>query len=87
MLPAHPPKVGLRHTSRIPLIFSRSSTKSPDKNLLYKFSLNCLRGFLSEGLSEGASRKGLLAFGNRSFAPSARAISPTQTYSLVYLNF
>src|SRR6218665_800523 len=30
------------------------------------------------------SRNGLLAFGNRSFAPSALAISPTRTYSLVY---
>src|SRR6218665_1765427 len=32
------------------------------------------------------SRKGLLAFGNRSFAPSALAISPTWTYSLVYIS-
>src|SRR6218665_3612668 len=31
------------------------------------------------------SRNGLLAFGNRSFAPSALALSPTRTYSLVYL--
>jgi len=44
-----PPKVGLRHTSRPP-IFIRPSTKNPDKiRLLYKFSLNCSRGFLSGG--------------------------------------
>src|SRR6218665_994501 len=40
-----PPKV--RHTSRTPDFFSWPSTKNPDKNPLYKFSLNCSRGFLS----------------------------------------
>src|SRR6218665_2042472 len=38
-----PPKV--RHTSRIPPIFRRPSTKNPDKSPLYKFCLNCSRGF------------------------------------------
>src|SRR6218665_1620125 len=46
-----PPPVTLRHTSRDPQkyvthlgpppIFSRPSTKNPDKSPLYKFSLNC----------------------------------------------
>ena len=36
-----PPKV--RRTSRTP-IFSRPSTKSPDKSPLYNFSLNCSQG-------------------------------------------
>src|SRR6218665_2079402 len=40
-----PPKV--RHTSRTPPIFSRLSTKIPDKSPLYKFYLNCSRRFLS----------------------------------------
>src|SRR6218665_1423309 len=39
-----PPKV--RHTSLTP-IFSRPSTKIPDKSPLYKFYLNCSRRFLS----------------------------------------
>src|SRR6218665_1412677 len=39
-----PPKVGLRHTSRPP-IFIRPSTKNPDKSPVYKFCLNCSRGF------------------------------------------
>src|SRR6218665_604469 len=30
-----------------PPIFSRPSTKNPDKSPLYKFSLNCSRGLLS----------------------------------------
>src|SRR6218665_2876507 len=47
-----PPKV--RHTSWTPPIFSRSSTKIPDKSPLYKFSLNCLRGFLSGGFVRGS---------------------------------
>src|SRR6218665_3211126 len=38
-----------RHTSRTPPIFSRPSTKNPDKSPLYKFSLNCSQGFLSGG--------------------------------------
>src|SRR6218665_1095820 len=33
--------------------FSRPSTKNLDKSPLYKFSLNCSRGFLSGVLSEG----------------------------------
>src|SRR6218665_3952358 len=39
-----PPKV--RHTSRTPPPFRRPSKKNPDKNPLYKFSLNCSRGFV-----------------------------------------
>src|SRR6218665_3958286 len=39
-----PPKA--RHPSRTPPpILSRPSTKNPDKSPLYKFSLNCSRGF------------------------------------------
>src|SRR6218665_1566328 len=45
-----PPKV--HHRCRIPPIFSRPSTKNPDKNPLYKFSLNCSRGFLSGGFCQ-----------------------------------
>src|SRR6218665_432685 len=45
------PKV--RHTSRNPPIFSTPSTKNPDKSPLYKFSLNCSRGFLSGGFVRG----------------------------------
>src|SRR6218665_420546 len=48
--PGTHPKV--RHTSRPP-IFIRPSTKNPDKSHLYKFSLNCSRGFLSGGLLSG----------------------------------
>src|SRR6218665_691121 len=46
-----PPKV--RHTSRTPLIFSRPSTKIPNKSPLYKFYLNCSRRFLSGGFCRG----------------------------------
>src|SRR6218665_1482849 len=50
--PGTPPKV--RHTSRTPSpIFSRPSTKIPDKSPLYKFSLNCSQGFLSGGFVRG----------------------------------
>src|SRR6218665_4096627 len=46
-----PPKI-VRHTSWTPSpIFSRPSTKSPDKSPLYKFSLNCSRGFVRGFLS------------------------------------
>src|SRR6218665_1694513 len=45
-----PPKV--RHTSRTP-IFSRPSTKIPDKSPLYKFYLNCSLRFLSGGFCPG----------------------------------
>ena len=34
-----------RHTSRTPPIFSRSSTKNPDRSPLYKISINCSRVF------------------------------------------
>src|SRR6218665_2496154 len=42
-----PPKKYVTHLgpSRPP-IFSRPSTKNPDKSPLYKFSLNCWRGFV-----------------------------------------
>ena len=44
----------VRHTSRTPSpIFSRPSTKNPDKSPLNKFSVNCLRGFCPGGLSGG----------------------------------
>src|SRR6218665_1072699 len=46
-----PPKV--RHTSRTPPMFSRPSTENPDKSPLYKFPLNCSRGFLSGGFVRG----------------------------------
>src|SRR6218665_1257392 len=46
-----PPKVRL--TSRTPPMFSRPSTENPDKSPLYKFSLNCSRGFLSGGFCQG----------------------------------
>src|SRR6218665_1802916 len=46
-----PPKV--RHTSRTPPIFSRPSTKNPDKSPMYKFSLNCSRGFCPGGFVRG----------------------------------
>src|SRR6218665_2952195 len=49
--PTHPK---VRHTSRTPLpIFSRPSTKIPDKSPLYKFYLNCSRRFLSGGFCQG----------------------------------
>src|SRR6218665_2595254 len=61
LLPPSP--VTLCHTSRHPRkyvtllgppIFSRPSTKNPDKSPLYKFSLNCLRVFLSGGFVRGS---------------------------------
>ena len=58
-----PPPVTLCHTSRdprkyvthlgLPPIFSRPSTKIPDKSPLYKFYLNCSRRFLSGGFCPG----------------------------------
>src|SRR6218665_1478223 len=57
----HPP-VTLCHTSRNPQstshisdppFFIRPSTKNPDKSPLYKFSLNCSRGFCLEGFVRG----------------------------------
>src|SRR6218665_2452382 len=57
-MPILTPPVTLCHTSRDPPKyvthlgppdFCRPSTKSPDKSPLYKFSLNCSRGFLSGG--------------------------------------
>src|SRR6218665_3615758 len=51
---AHP-GIPPNNTSHIsdPPIFSRLSTKIPDKSPLYKFSLNCSRGLLSGGLCPG----------------------------------
>src|SRR6218665_217208 len=46
-----PPKV--RHTNRTPPIFTRPSTKNPDKITLYKFSLNCLGGFCLGAFTRG----------------------------------
>src|SRR6218665_1718805 len=43
------PPESTSHISDPPPDFSRPSTKIPDKSPLYKFSLNCLRGFLSGG--------------------------------------
>src|SRR6218665_1581859 len=57
------PPVTLCHTSRHPQkvphtppppIFSRPSTKNPDKSPLYKFSLNCSRGFLFGSFVRGS---------------------------------
>src|SRR6218665_3023481 len=48
-----------------PLIFSRRSTKDPDKSPLYKFSLNCSHGFLFGGFVfclEGFVRCGFYLF-------------------------
>src|SRR6218665_560270 len=36
-----------------PQIFSRPSTKNPDKSPLYKFSFNCSQGFLSGSFVRG----------------------------------
>src|SRR6218665_1739725 len=47
-----PPK-STSHISDPPIFFSRPSTKNPDKSPLYKFSLNCWRGFCPGDLSEG----------------------------------
>src|SRR6218665_2974349 len=61
-----PPKV--RHTSRTPPIFSRPSTKIPDKSPLYKLYLNCSRRFCPGGLcqrvfcQEGFVRVGICPF-------------------------
>src|SRR6218665_525530 len=60
-----PSPVTLCHTSRdpqstshisdpLPRFFSRPSTKNPDKSPLYKFSLNCLRGFCPGGFVRGS---------------------------------
>src|SRR6218665_2477669 len=49
-------------------IFSRPSTKNPDKSPLYKFSLNCSRGLLSRGLLSGRFCPGLFL----SVPPSVR---------------
>src|SRR6218665_1622586 len=46
--------VTLCHTSRTPTIFSMPSTKNQDKSPLYKFSLNCSRGFLSGSFVRGS---------------------------------
>src|SRR6218665_1795044 len=54
--PGTNPKV--RHTSRTSPIFSRLSTKNPDKSPLYKFSLNCSRGYLPMGILSGSLLSG-----------------------------
>src|SRR6218665_219469 len=57
-----PPPVTLSHASRDPQKyvthlgtpnFSRPSTKNPDKSPLYKFCLNCSRGFCPRGFVRG----------------------------------
>src|SRR6218665_3873231 len=58
------PPVTLCHTSRdlpkyvthlgTPPIFSRPSTKTPNKSPLYKFSLNCSWGFCPGGFVRGS---------------------------------
>src|SRR6218665_2735608 len=52
--PTRDPPKG-RHTSRTPPppICSRPSTNNPDKSPIYKFSLNCLRGFCPGGFVRG----------------------------------
>src|SRR6218665_2714 len=63
-----PSSVTLFHTSRDPQsmsyispppLFSRPSTKIPDKSPLYKFSLNCSWGFCPGGFERGS--EGLLS--------------------------
>src|SRR6218665_2158300 len=49
-----PGPLKVRHKSRTPPIFSRPSTKNPNKSLLYKFSLNCSWRFLSGGFCQGS---------------------------------
>src|SRR6218665_3280409 len=51
-VPGPPPK-STSHISDPPPIFSRPSSKNPDKSPLYKFSLNCLQGVLSGSLLSG----------------------------------
>ena len=78
-----PPKI-VRHTSWTPSpIFSRPSTKSPDKSPLYKFSLNCSRGFLSWGLLSGRFCPGWVL----SIPPSVRIHPLQQKASLSILGF
>src|SRR6218665_3923035 len=48
-----PPSESTSHISDPPPIFSRPSTKIPDKSPLYKFYLNCSRRFLSGGFCPG----------------------------------
>src|SRR6218665_3459904 len=48
-----PPRKYVTHLGPPPPIFSRPSTKIPDKSPLYKFYLNCSRRFLSGGFSPG----------------------------------
>src|SRR6218665_1904441 len=57
-LPCHtlshiPGPPSMSHISDPP-IFSRPSTKNPDKSPLYKFSLNCSRGLLSGAIVKGS---------------------------------
>src|SRR6218665_3095410 len=48
-----PPPVTLRHTSRNPRLLKGLVQKSRTKGPLYKFCLNCSRGFLSGGFCQG----------------------------------
>src|SRR6218665_2483258 len=48
-----PPKKYFTHLAP-PRIFSRPSTKNPDKISLHKFSLNCSRGFCPGGFIRGS---------------------------------
>src|SRR6218665_2223359 len=43
------PPESTSHISDPPPIFRRPNTENPDKSPLYKFCLNCSRGFLSVG--------------------------------------
>src|SRR6218665_1204217 len=54
-----PPKV--RHTSRTPPFLVGLVQKSPDKIPLYKFSLNCSRGFLFVFCLDGFVRGAFLS--------------------------
>src|SRR6218665_3762457 len=48
-----PPRKYVTHLGLPPPIFSRPSTKIPDKSPLYKFYLNCSQRFLSGGFYPG----------------------------------
>src|SRR6218665_257519 len=53
-----PPPESTSHISDPPPIFSRPSTKNPDKSPLNKFSLNYSRGFLFGGFCQGGLLSG-----------------------------
>src|SRR6218665_1347873 len=48
------PQKYVTHLGPPPPIFSRPSTKNPDKSPLYKFSLNCSRGFFVRDFCSGS---------------------------------